>query len=303
MLIANPRDIKGFVTTLRKTRFTAMSGVNTLYNALASAPDITTVDFSHLRMSNAGGMAVQEGHRGSAGGRSPATSFPRAMGCPRPPRWSPPTAPSRQVFTGTIGVPMPSTEVSLRAPEDGAEVPVGAPGELCVRGPQVMRGYWQAPDATAAAFDPDGFFPRDVWHAARRQLQDRRPHQGHDLRSPASRSTPNEVEGVIAGHPEASEVGRRSVLPDNIFLGQAVNGRRGQPSLNLTEDVVRAFCREKLAAYRCPKHVVFRDSLPKTNVGKVLRRALRDEAMNAGKTNAAKTNAAKTQRPRRGASP
>ena len=167
---------------MRKTRFTVITGVNTLYNALAEAPDIDKVDFSHLVTSNAGGMAVQEavaekwkaltGSVISEGYGLSETSPVVTANRGKP-----------EVFSGTIGVPVPSTEVSLRAPEDGAEVPVGSPGELCVRGPQVMQGYWQAPNATAAVFYPDGFFRTgDVaTMSPDGAVPDRRSHQGHDL--------------------------------------------------------------------------------------------------------------------------
>ena len=287
VLIANPRDIKGFVATLRKTRFTAMTGVNTLYNALAQAPGIEKVDFSGLAISSAGGMAVQEGV--AAKWRSLTGSvISEGYGLSET---SPVVTANRgrpEVFTGTIGVPVPSTEVSLRAPEDGAEVPVGSPGELCVRGPQVMQGYWRAPNATAAVFYPDGFLRTGDVATMSPDGQFRIVDRIKDMISISGlKVTPNEVEAVIASHPEVGEVAVIG-LPDP-QSGEAVIAYVVSRSLNLTEDVVRAWCRERLAAYKVPRRVIFRESLPKTNVGKVLRRALRDEALQA-KDGAARTS-------------
>ena len=279
VLIANPRDIKGFVATLRKTRFTIITGVNTLYNALVDAADIDKVDFSQLGTSNAGGMAVQEvvakkwqALTGSVISEGYGLSETSPVVTANPVR---PTA-----FSGTIGMPVPSTEVSLRVPETGEEVPVGQPGELCVRGPQVMRGYWQAPEATAAAFYPDGFFRTGDVAVMLPDGQFKIVDRIKDMISVSGlKVTPNEVEAVIASHSEVVEVAVIG-LPDP-HSGEAVTAYVVSRSLNLTEDVVRAWCRERLAAYKVPRHVVFREILPKTNVGKVLRRALRDEALAA----------------------
>jgi long-chain acyl-CoA synthetase len=277
VLIANPRDIGGFVAVLRKTRFTIITGVNTLYNALAEAPDISKVDFSHLMTSNAGGMAVQEAVAGKWKALT-GSVISEGYGLSET---SPVVTANRgkpEAFSGTIGVPVPSTEVSLRAPEDGAEVPVGSPGELCVRGPQVMQGYWQAPHATAAVFYPDGFFRTGDVATMSPDGQFRIVDRIKDMISVSGlKVTPNEIEAVIASHPEVIETAVIG-LPDP-HSGEAVTAYVVSRSLNLTEDVVRAWCRERLAAYKVPRHVVFRESLPKSNVGKVLRRALRDEAL------------------------
>jgi long-chain acyl-CoA synthetase len=280
VLIANPRDIKSFVATLRKTNFTSVTGVNTLYNALLDAPDIDKVDFSHLESSNAGGMAVQEavarkwqkltGTIISEGYGLSETSPVVTMNRGKPER-----------FSGTIGVPAPSTEVTLRAPEDGMEVPVGSPGELCVRGPQVMRGYWQAPDATAASFYPDGFFRTGDIAVMLPEGQFKIVDRIKDMISVSGlKVTPNEVEDMIASHPDVTEAAVIG-LPDP-HSGETVVAYVVSRSLNLTEDVVRAWCRERLAAYKVPKRVFFRDALPKSNVGKVLRRALRDQVLSQG---------------------
>jgi len=281
VLIANPRDIKGFVATLRKTRFTVITGVNTLYNALVDAPGIEKVDFSRLGISNAGGMAVQEAVAQKWRART-GSIISEGYGLSET---SPVVTANRAkpvIFSGTIGVPVSSTEVSLRAPEDGGEVPVGAPGELCVRGPQVMRGYWQAPEATAAVFYGDGFFRTGDVAIMLTDGQFKIVDRIKDMISVSGlKVTPNEVEAVIASHPDVTEVAIIG-LPDQ-HSGEAVIAYVVSRSLNLTEDVMRAWCRERLAAYKVPRHVVFRDSLPKTNVGKVLRRALRDEAIASGK--------------------
>jgi long-chain acyl-CoA synthetase len=277
VLIANPRDIKSFVATLRKTRFTIITGVNTLYNALAEAADIDKVDFANLATSNAGGMAVQEavaekwraltGSVISEGYGLSETSPVVTANRGKP-----------ETFSGTIGVPVPSTEVTLRAPEDGTEVPAGSPGELCVRGPQVMQGYWQAPNETAAAFYPDGFFRTGDIATMSAEGQFRIVDRIKDMISVSGlKVMPNEVEGVIASHPEVIETAVIGI-PDP-HSGEAVTAYVVSRSPNLTEDVVRAWCRGRLAAYKVPRHVVFRDALPKTNVGKVLRRALRDESL------------------------
>jgi long-chain acyl-CoA synthetase len=279
VLIANPRDIKAFVATLRKTRFTVFTGVNTLYNALIDAPEIDKVDFSRLMTSNAGGMAVQEAvaekWRALTG-----TIISEGYGLSEtsPVVTANPGKPKR--FSGTIGVPVPSTEVTLRAPESGNEVPVGSPGELCVRGPQVMPGYWQAPNATAAVFYSDGFFRTGDVATMTPDGQFKIVDRIKDMISVSGlKVTPNEVEAVIASHPEVTEVAVIG-LPDP-HSGEAVTAYLVSRSLNLTEDVVRAWCRERLAAYKVPKRVYFRETLPKTNVGKVRRRALRDEALTA----------------------
>jgi long-chain acyl-CoA synthetase len=286
VLIANPRDIEGFVATLRKTRFTIMTGVNTLYNALVDAPGIDKVDFSHLGTSNAGGMAVQE---------VVATKWQRLTGSIISEGYglsetSPVVTANRgkpERFSGTIGVPVPSTEVSLRAPENGKEVPVGQPGELCVRGPQVMEAYWQAPETTAAVFYEDGFFRTGDVAVMLPDGQFRIVDRIKDMISVSGlKVTPNEVEAVVASHPdviEAAVIG----LPDG-HSGEAVTAYVVSRSVNLTEDALRAWCRERLAAYKVPRHVIFRDTLPKTNVGKVLRRALRDEALGGMASNLAR---------------
>ena len=279
LLIANPRDIAGFVKTLKSSRFTLMSGVNTLYNALANHPEIKDVDFSELRFSVAGGMATQaavarrwkdvtgkpivEGYGLSE--TSPVASINR---------------PDIAEFSGTIGYPLPSTDFAIRDAE-GADVAAGEPGEICIRGPQVMAGYWNRPDETAKVMTPDGFFrsgdvgvmlPGGEFRIVDR-MKDMVLVSGFNV-------YPNEVEDVLAAHPgvlEAAVIG----LPDE-HSGEAVTAFVVKKDESLTADALRAHCKESLTGYKVPKQIVFRDSLPKTNVGKVLRRALREEVAGRG---------------------
>ncbi len=276
LLIANPRDIPGFVKTLKSTHFTMICGVNTLYNALLNAPGIREVDFSKLQFAVAGGMAMQgpvarrwkeltgkavvEGY-GLSETSPVATVNPLTL----------------EEFSGTIGYPVPSTEVVIRD-ADGRDVVQGEPGELYVRGPQVMAGYWQRPEETAKAMSADGFFRTgdvavmlaDGQFKIVDRLKDMIIVSGFNV-------YPNEVEEVIAGCPgvlEAAVIG----LPDE-HSGEKVVAYVVRKDENLTEEAVRSHCRESLTGYKVPRNIVFRDALPKTNVGKVLRRVLRDEVM------------------------
>ncbi|HMO30811.1 AMP-binding protein [Enterovirga sp.] len=275
LLISNPRDIPAFVKTLRKRPFTCISGVNTLFNALARAEGIRQVDFSRLSLSIAGGMATQA---------AVARAWKELTGSPIVEGYglsetSPVVTINRfdiEEFSGHSGYPVPSTEVSLRV--EGEAVPAGEAGELCVRGPQVMRGYWNKPEETARAMTPDGFFrtgdiavmlPDGAIRIVDR-MKDMILVSGFNV-------YPNEVEEVIAGCPGVAEVAVIG-LPDE-RSGEAVAAYIVKAREELTEEEVRAWCRERLAPYKTPRHIVFRDALPKTNVGKVLRRALREEAI------------------------
>jgi len=276
LLIANPRDIAGFVKTLKSRPFTLMSGVNTLYNALANNSGLREVDFSQVRLCIAGGAALQapvakrwkeltgqhicEGYGLSE--TSPVVSANRLDAD----------------FTGTIGYPLPSTDISIRSVEDGRAVPAGEPGELCVRGPQVMAGYWNRPDETAKVMTEDGFFrtgdvavllPDGKFKLVDR-IKDMVLVSGFNV-------YPNEVEEVLASHPgvlEAAVIG----VPDE-HSGEVVAAYIVKKDPNLAEADIRAFCKDNLTGYKIPRRVVFRDSLPKTPVGKVLRRELRDEVL------------------------
>jgi long-chain acyl-CoA synthetase len=274
LLIANPRDIKGFVATLKKSRITLMSGVNTLYNALAHAPGIREVDFSQLVFAVAGGMATQE---------TVARKWKEISGQPIVEGYglsetSPVVCANRLdivEFTGTIGYPLPSTDVTVRA-EDGSVLPLGERGELCVKGPQVMAGYWQRPDETAKAMTQDGYFRTGDVAVIQPDGQVKIVDRMKDMILVSGFNVyPNEVEEVLVKHPgvmEAAVIG----LPDE-SSGEAVVAYVVRKDPALTPDDLRLFCRENLTAYKVPRRVEFRDSLPKSNVGKVLRRLLKDE--------------------------
>ncbi|MGO4173405.1 AMP-binding protein [Bosea sp. TAF32] len=276
LLIANPRDIPGFVRTLKSSRFTLISGVNTLYNALANHPDIKNVDFSELRFAVAGGMATQaavakqwkavtgrpiiEGYGLSE--TSPVATINR---------------PDIQEFTGTIGYPIPSTEIAIRDAE-GHDMPLGESGEICIRGPQVMAGYWNRPDETARAMTADGFFRSGDIGVMLPDGQVKIVDRMKDMVLVSGFNVyPNEVEDVLAAHPgvlESAVIG----LPDE-HSGEAVTAFVVRKDPTLTAEELRAYCKENLTGYKVPKQIFFRETLPKTNVGKVLRRALREEVV------------------------
>lgn len=274
LLIANPRDIPGFIKTLKASRFTLISGVNTLYNALANHPEIGTVNFGELRFAVAGGMATQaavakrwkevtgkpiiEGYGLSE--TSPVATINR---------------PDIQEFSGTIGYPIPSTEVAVRD-ADGNDMPPGEPGEICIRGPQVMRGYWNRPDETAKAMTEDGYFRSGDIGVMLPDGQFKIVDRMKDMVLVSGFNVyPNEVEDVLAAHPgvlEAAVIG----LPDE-HSGEVVAAFVVRKDQALTADALRAYCKENLTGYKVPRQIFFRETLPKTNVGKVLRRALREE--------------------------
>jgi len=274
LLIANPRDIPGFVKTLKKSKITLMSGVNTLYNALAHAPGIREVDFSQLVFAVAGGMAMQE---------AVAKKWKEITGQPIIEGYglsetSPVVCANRldiEEFTGTIGYPLPSTDVIVRA-NDGSILPPGERGELCVKGPQVMAGYWQRPDETARVMTEDGYFRTGdvavILPDGQVKIVDRMKDM---ILISGFNVYPNEVEDVIVKHPgvmEAAVIG----VPDE-QSGEAVVAYvvRKDPALDPEE--LRRFCRENLTGYKVPRRIEFRKTLPKTNVGKVLRRVLKEE--------------------------
>ncbi|MDJ1159239.1 AMP-binding protein [Chelatococcus sp. SYSU_G07232] len=278
LLIANPRDIPGFIKTLKSTRFTMMCGVNTLYNAIANNPDAKGIDFSAMVLSLAGGMATQAA---VAKRWRDLTDKPIVEGYGLS-ETSPVVCANRldiEEFTGTIGFPLPSTEVAIRAPDNG-DVPHGEVGELCVRGPQVMAGYWHRPDETAKVMTEDGFFRTGDLAVMGDDGSVRIVDRMKDMVLVSGFNVyPNEVEDVLVRHPkvlEAAVIG----LPDE-HSGEAVAAYVVRRDESLTEDELRAYARENLTAYKVPRHVVFRESLPKTNVGKVLRRELRDQVIGA----------------------
>jgi len=275
VLIPNPRDVPAVVKALKPYRMNVFPAVNTLFNLLANDAAFRNLDFSGLRVSLGGGTAVQE---------SVAKTWLEITGCPICEAYGlSETSPGVSanpadidVFTGTIGLPFPSTEVAI-LDDDGVPVPLGHPGEIAVRGPQVMSGYWQHPDETAKVMTPDGFFKTgDVGimdASGYTRIVDRKKDvvlvSGFNV-------YPNEVEAVVSGLPgvlECAVVG----VPD-ARSGEAVKLFVVKKDPNLTEKAVRDWCEKHLTAYKKPKHIEFRTELPKTNVGKILRRQLRDEA-------------------------
>jgi long-chain acyl-CoA synthetase len=274
LLIANPRDIAGFVKILKGSRFTLFSGVNTLYNALASHPEIKDVNFSELRFAIAGGMATQA---------AVAKRWKEVTGRPIIEGYGlSETSPVASVnrtditeFTGTIGYPLPSTDFAIRDAE-GNDRPPGEPGEICIRGPQVMTGYWNRPDETAKVMTADGYFRSGDVGVFLPDGQIKVVDRMKDMVLVSGFNVyPNEVEDVLAKHPgvlESAVIG----LPDE-HSGEAVTAFVVKRDPAVTAEELRAFCKENLTGYKVPRQIIFRDSLPKTNVGKVLRRALREE--------------------------
>jgi long-chain acyl-CoA synthetase len=272
VLIANPRDIRGFVKELARHRFTAITGVNTLFAALLRNPDFAKLDFSALKISLGGGMAVQKGvadrWRAVTG-----NTLIEAYGLTE-------TSPAVTInpldlaaFNGSIGLPLPSTAVAIRD-EAGNDLLLGQPGELCVRGPQVMAGYWNRPDETAQVMMADGFMRTGdiaVLEAAGFvRLIDRKKDM---ILVSGFNVYPNEVEAVAAMHPGVQEVAAVGVPHDK--SGETVKIFVVRRDAALTAEALIAHCRQSLSAYKVPHQVEFRDELPKTNVGKILRRALR----------------------------
>jgi long-chain acyl-CoA synthetase len=276
LLIANPRDIPGFIKTLQTSRFTMISGVNTLYNAILNAPGVEKVDFSKLQFAVAGGMAMQ-GAVAKAWKERTGKPIIEGYGLSE-------TSPIATVnpltlseFSGNIGYPVPSTEVMI-ATDAGKQAAVGTPGEIWIRGPQVMAGYWNRPDETAKAMTKDGWFKSGDVGIMLDDGQFKIVDRMKDMVLVSGFNVyPNEVEEVVASHPGVLEVAVIG-LPD-AHSGEAVAAYVVKKDPALTEESVIAHCRESLTGYKCPKTVVFRTELPKTNVGKVLRRVLRDEVM------------------------
>jgi len=276
LLIPNPRDIPNLVKELSKYKVNKFPAVNTLYNALLNHPDFGKIDFSMLKASNGGGMAVQ---------RAVAERWLKATGCPIIEGYglsetSPVLTCNRgdnNEFTGTIGLPVPSTEISIRD-DDGNELPLGQAGEICARGPQVMAGYWQRPEETAQVMTKDGFFRTgDIGVMDEKGMVKIVDRKKDMVLVSGFNVYPNEVEDVIAMHPGVLECAVIGV-PDTAS-GEAVKAFVVRRDPALTEQELMKFVAEQLTNYKRPKIVEFRDELPKTPVGKILRRALRDEVM------------------------
>ncbi len=273
VLIPNPRDMDGMVETLRKYKFNVLPAVNTMFNGLVNHAGFRTLDFSGLRVSNGGGMAVQ---RAVAENWLALTRTPIIEGYGLTETSSGATCNPIMIseYTGDVGMPMPSTDVSLRD-DDGNVVADGQPGEICIRGPQVMRGYWQRPDETANVMTADGFFKSGdigvLLPNGHIKIVDRKKDM---ILVSGFNVYPNEIEDVVASCPgvlECAAIG----IPDE-KSGEAVKLFVVKKDPALTVEQVKDYCRTNLTGYKNPKMIVFRDSLPKTNVGKILRRELRD---------------------------
>jgi long-chain acyl-CoA synthetase len=272
LLIASPRDTSSLVATLRRHRVNMFPAVNTLFNALLHEPDFAKVDFSGLRVSNGGGMAVQA---------ATAEQWLQRTGCPIVEGYglsetSPAVTCNRldiRDFTGSIGLPLPSTEVSIRD-DGGNEVPHGEPGEICIRGPQVMEGYWNQPDETAKVMSGDGFFRSgDIGLMDSRgyfRIVDRKKDM---ILVSGFNVYPTEIEQVVSRHPGVLECAAVGVPDDK--SGEAVILFVVRRYHNLSEAELVQYCRENFTPYKRPRAIEFRNELPKSNVGKILRRELR----------------------------
>jgi len=275
VLIPNPRDIPGFVKTLRKYPFTAITGVNTLFNALVNNPKFAQVPFRSLRLVLGGGMAVQEAVAKKWKAVTGVTLV-EAYGLTE-------TSPAATInplnlaeYNGSIGLPISSTLIALRD-DAGKDVPLGTPGEICIKGPQVMAGYWNRPDETAKVMTADGYFMSgDIGVMDDKgfvRIVDRKKDM---ILVSGFNVYPNEIEGVVATHPGVLECAAVGV-PDR-KSGEAVRLYVVKKDDSVTAEDVMKFCRDHLTGYKCPREVVFRGELPKSNVGKILRRELRDMA-------------------------
>jgi long-chain acyl-CoA synthetase len=274
ILIPNPRDIPGVLKELSRERFHSLPAVNTLFNALANHPDFDSVDWSHLVISVGGGMAVQQ---------ATARLWLDKTGCPICEGYglseTSPVAACNPVdataYTGTIGLPVPNTELTL-LDDDGHEVGAGQRGEIAIRGPQVMAGYWQRPDETAKVMTPDGYFRTgDVGEVDERgyfKIVDRKKDM---ILVSGFNVYPNEVEDVITQMPGVLECAAVGVPDDK--AGEAVKAVIVKKDPSISDTDVRAWCEANLTGYKRPKIIEFRTELPKTPVGKVLRRELRDK--------------------------
>jgi long-chain acyl-CoA synthetase len=274
LLIPNPRDIGGFIKELRGYRINVFPAVNTLYNGLLNHAEFKDLDFSKLLVCPGGGMAVQ---------KPVADKWLQVTGVPIVEGYglsetSPVVSANRcdiTDFTGTIGLPLPSTEIRI-LDEAGNEVPFGTAGEISVRGPQVMAGYWQRPDETAKVMTPDGFFKTGDIGIMNAQGYIKIVDRKKDMILVSGFNVyPNEVEEVVASHPGVLEVACVGV-PDE-HSGEAVKLYVVKKDKALSKEDLMGYCKEQLTGYKRPKYIEFRETLPKTNVGKILRRELRDE--------------------------
>ncbi|GAB3537481.1 long-chain fatty acid--CoA ligase [Noviherbaspirillum agri] len=290
VLITNPRDIPAFIKELKHTKFSALIGVNTLFNALLNAPGIEEVDASDVKVVVAGGMAVQ---------RAVAKRWHEIFGVPIIEGYGlTETSPivcanplDIDEYTGMIGLPVPSTEVAI-LDDDGNELAIGALGEICIRGPQVMKGYWNRPDETAHVFERGGWLRTgDMGCMDERgyvKLVDRKKDV---IVVSGFKVFPNEVEDVVVMHPGVLEAAAIGIADEH--SDQAVKIVVVCKDPTLTADALLEHCKQNLTAYKVPKYVVFRDqALPKSNIGKILRRVVKEEEEHAGAANQSDTSAA-----------
>jgi len=272
LLIPNPRDIQGLIATLRNYRVNMFPAVNTLFNALANDPAFSKLDFSELVISNGGGMAVQQ---------ATAEKWARITGCPVVEGYGlSETSPVATVnrldldqFNGSIGLPVPNTEIAIRD-DAGNDVPLGERGEICIRGPQVMVGYWNRPEESAEAISPDGFFKTGDIGVMDSEGFTRIVDRKKDMILVSGFNVyPTEIEQVVNLHPGVLECAAIGV-PDP-HSGEAVKLFVIKKDAALAEEDLSNYCHKQLTGYKRPKYIEFRDELPKTNVGKILRRELR----------------------------
>ena len=273
-LITNPRDMKGFVKELSKVKFSVITGVNTLFNGLLNTAGFTELDFSHLKVSLGGGMAVQE---------SVAEEWQQVTGCVLAEAYGlTETSPAVTInpydlkkYNGSIGLPIPNTEISIQD-DDSNHLGIGEVGELCVRGPQVMKGYWNRPEETKGVLSEDGWLRTGDVATVDEQGFIRIVDRKKDMILVSGFNVyPNEIENIVASHTGVLEVAAVGV--DDEESGEVVKLFIVKKDPALTEEDILDLCKDRLTRYKWPKHIEFREELPKTNVGKILRRALRDE--------------------------
>jgi long-chain acyl-CoA synthetase len=274
VLITNPRDIPGFVKELAKHKYSIITGVNTLFNALLNNPDFAKLDFSSLKLSVGGGMAVQKA-TAERWKQVTGVALVEGYGLTETSPSATANPPTAAEYTGSIGVPMPSTEVVLRDDND-KDMAIGQPGEICIRGPQVMAGYWQQPAETAKVLGKDGFLHTgDIGIMDEKgfiRIVDRKKDM---ILVSGFNVYPNELEQVVAMHPGVLVCAVIGV-PDE-HSGEVPKVFVVKKDPQLTEQDILEHCKKELTGYKRPKYVEFRTDLPKTNVGKILRRALREE--------------------------
>jgi long-chain acyl-CoA synthetase len=276
LLVTNARDFPDLLKILAKYRPHVFPAVNTLFNALMNHPDFEKVDWTNLKLSVGGGMAVQ-GPVAKRWFERTGCSICEGYGLSETSPVATCNRTDSHEYTGTIGIPVPSTDISIRD-DDGYPCAVGAAGEICIKGPQVMAGYWNRPEETRKVMTPDGYFKSgDIGVMDERgytKIVDRKKDM---ILVSGFNVYPNEVEEVVAACPGVAEVAAVGV-PDE-HSGETVKVFVVKKDPSLTEAQVMDFCKQNLTGYKRPHHIEFRADLPKTNVGKILRRVLRDEAL------------------------